>query len=104
MRLADLEPKWLSDNMFVFLCPHCLVRWLSCKDIIMSHEDQMTLFQKDGVEWVVVPCKPEFAWKFVGHDFATISVTPSLDASAAGDWHGHITNGEIVGGEQCLRL
>jgi hypothetical protein len=30
--------------------------------------------------------------------FDTISVTPSLDGSRAGNWHGHITNGQIVGG------
>lgn len=46
----------------------------------------------------VVGCKPSIAWTRQGHDFATISITPSLDASGAGHWHGHITNGEIVGG------
>ena len=30
--------------------------------------------------------------------FETMTVTPSLDGSAAGNWHGFITNGEIVGG------
>jgi hypothetical protein len=31
-------------------------------------------------------------------DFASLTVTPSLDGSAGGLWHGFITNGEIVGG------
>jgi len=35
------------------------------------------------------------AWNFVSRsDFGAISVTPSLDASASGHWHGMITNGE----------
>lgn len=31
-------------------------------------------------------------------DFATLTCMPSLDGSAGGNWHGHITNGDIVGG------
>ncbi len=44
----------------------------------------------------VVNCKATCAWTRVGEDFDTLSVTPSLDASAAGHWHGHIKNGEIA--------
>jgi hypothetical protein len=50
----------------------------------------------------VQPCNPASKWDVIGGialaNFETISVTPSLDGSAAGLWHGHITNGEIVGG------
>jgi hypothetical protein len=30
--------------------------------------------------------------------FETMTVTPSLDGSPAGNWHGFITDGQIVGG------
>jgi hypothetical protein len=48
----------------------------------------------------VQPCNPDAHWQVAGGleaaDFATLTVTPSLDGSAAGNWHGFITNGEIV--------
>lgn len=43
----------------------------------------------------IVSCQPKFAWTRVGDDFATMSCTPSVDASASGHWHGFITNGEV---------
>lgn len=47
-------------------------------------------------------CNPEHQWTVEGGianaSFETISVTPSLDGSAGGNWHGYVTNGEIVGG------
>jgi Family of unknown function (DUF6527) len=48
----------------------------------------------------VILCKPETAWTISGQDFETMTVTPSLDASAAGHWHGFITAGNIKGGNQ----
>jgi hypothetical protein len=47
-------------------------------------------------------CSQGTNWQIAGGidaaDFATLTVTPSLDGSAGGNWHGHITNGQIVGG------
>lgn len=47
-------------------------------------------------------CNPEHQWTVVGGienaTFETISVTPSLDGSAGGNWHGYVTDGEIKGG------
>jgi hypothetical protein len=47
-------------------------------------------------------CDPECQWVVEGGianaSFETISVTPSLDGSKGGNWHGFVTNGEIVGG------
>lgn len=47
-------------------------------------------------------CNPEHQWVVDGGiaaaSFETITVTPSLDGSAGGNWHGFVTNGEIVGG------
>lgn len=34
-------------------------------------------------------------WDLLGQDdFETLTLTPSIDASASGHWHGFITNGE----------
>jgi len=44
----------------------------------------------------IVGIKDDYSWNFeAGGDFNTLTVTPSIDASASGNWHGHITNGEI---------
>jgi hypothetical protein len=46
--------------------------------------------------------KTSFAWTIVGGieiaSFETMAVTPSIDGSPGGLWHGFITNGEIVVG------
>ena len=98
MRLTDLDPKWLNEErtVFAFRCPHCKATLLTCKSVPMSTRDQCRLFaaalpSNDGD---VVPTKQDVAWKVVGEDFATMTVTPSLDASASGHWHGSITSGE----------
>jgi hypothetical protein len=46
------------------------------------------------------PARVDYAWQFAGNDFGSLTVTPSIHAGASGHWHGHITKGEIVGGEQ----
>jgi hypothetical protein len=103
MKLTDLEPRWLTPNVFVFKCPHCVLQgwekrqhWLSCKNVAMSNEDQWNLFQTELGDRVVVPSKADMAWNFSTADFSTISITPSIDASPSGDWHGHVTAGEIA--------
>lgn len=99
MRLIDLEPRWLSPDVFMFKSPNGRGDWLTCKRIPMASRDQMALlWPKDGCRkgWPIVPTVPEMAWKFEGDDFATMTVTPSLDCSASGNWHGFITAGEIV--------
>lgn len=56
----------------------------------MGHPDPA-----EGAYHDVVGCKPSCAWAKTSDDFSTMSVTPSLDASASGHWHGFITDGEI---------
>ena len=99
MKLTDLEPRWLSANVFAFRCPHCQKVWLTCKNVAMSNKDQRELITAAGLE----PTGPRYgavlmdagcAWKWDTTDFATMSVTPSVDASRSGHWHGTITKGE----------
>lgn len=99
MRLTDLSPRWLNANVFVFKCPHCQKALLSCKNVILSSRELYDLFEATiGDYWnlMVVPCREGFAWTFSGTDFATLTVTPSIDASGSGHWHGNITNGEAL--------
>lgn len=106
MRLSDLEPRWIHPNLFVFRCPHCREVLLSCKNMEMTIKQQREIFEKEfGDEWnqLIVPCKPEQSWLISGSVpidtraafIMDLTVAPSIDASAAGHWHGNITNGEI---------
>jgi hypothetical protein len=82
--------------MFAFRCPHCRKDWLTCKNIALSDHEQFDIYEKAfGEDWnmQVVPCSPNFAWSIVG-DFENLNVSPSIDASSSGHWHGFITNGE----------
>jgi uncharacterized protein DUF6527 len=123
MRLSSLLPCWLIRNGerigLVFLCPHCVATQAAKPTPVSSFcipspavigwpEDsgQCTIFDKltkqpdspyagyDPEEFV--PCRKGIAWNFAGSDFDTLSVTPSIDASASGHWHGFITNGEAT--------
>lgn len=102
MKLIDLQPRWLLPNtFFIFKCPHCQDRWLTCKNFTLAtHKETFKLLEELlGESWneIVVPPKAGCAWQFESVDFGTMSVTPSIDASASGHWHGFITNGQIVG-------
>lgn len=105
MRLTELEPRWIHPNVFVFLCPQCRKTLLTCKNTEMSDDDQYALYEREfGEDWgaLIVPSRAGFAWNITGTrpsepnsiGFHDMSVTPSIDASASGHWHGYITNGE----------
>lgn len=97
MRLTELEPRWIHPNVFVFLCPHCRQWLLSVKNVQMSEKDQSALFEREfGEDWntVVVLTRPGATWS-ISVSIDNLTVTPSVDASASGCWHGFITNGEI---------
>ena len=104
MKLTELDPHWLTPDVFIFRTPAGGNYWLTCKRVVMSTRDQQQLVYGDHMdpstktEWVgksVVLTTPECAWRFEGNDFETLTVTPSIDASASGNWHGFITGGEI---------
>lgn len=95
MRLTDLEPQWLTPDMFMFKSPSGHGDWLTCKRVPMGLKEQYDMIYPAHKGKIVVQTVEGMAWKFEGNDFATMTVTPSIDASASGNWHGFITNGEI---------
>jgi hypothetical protein len=68
----------------------------SCFAVATSSDEQFDLLGEAPVQH----CNPACAWVIVGGienaNFETMTVTPSLDGSAGGLWHGFITNGEIA--------
>lgn len=99
MKLTDLSPRWLTPDTFIFQNPTGGTDWLSCTRVGLTFMEQQKLFYKDNPDLVgrsVVGMTRGYAWTFAGSDFATLTVTPSLDFSASGNWHGFITNGEVA--------
>lgn len=101
VNLTDLHPKWFEhDNAilgFTFLCPHCQSIRLACALKPMPPGVHRQVFGEENQHYghEVVGTKPTDVWSVNCQDFHMMSVTPSLDASQSGHWHGHITNGVI---------
>lgn len=84
----------------MFRCPHCpdSGTLITCKNAVISRREQNVIIDRavgEDESHTVVPCRAEFAWNIQGADFESMTVTPSIDASASGHWHGFITSGEI---------
>lgn len=96
MKLTDLSPRWLTNDLFIFKSPTGRGNWISCKRVIMPVKEQMETMYKAAPDLIgqsIVPTVAEMAWSFEGNDFETLTVTPSIDCSRSGNWHGFITNG-----------
>jgi hypothetical protein len=109
MTLTELEPRWWGEGPrrlgVSFLCPHCgtvrlaiafanpvdggppsaIVTDASMPKFIREHLHTHRTFD--------VP--PGFLWQRTGEDFPTMSLTPSVDASKSGHWHGVIADGVV---------
>jgi len=103
MKLVDLDPRWMVDAAgnrigFVFRCPNPKKPWwMSCFAQPTPSRDQWAAFQRIfGEDFSVQGCKEHVGWTIAGDDFATLNVTPSIDGSEGGTWHGYITDGEII--------
>lgn len=100
MRLVDLAPRWYSAHGdharhgITFECPCCIGTDRETRLAIATHVD--------GTNFDPEPDRPqtfragETVWTITGgHDFGDLSLSPSVDASKRGHWHGSITNGEV---------
>ena len=94
MRLADLDPRWYSaDNNpdivgVTFDCPHCFAK--QRLGVLFVEE-----IDRDGLPNDVHWSKSEKKWHREGDTFETLTLSPSIDCSHFGHWHGHITKGEV---------
>lgn len=98
MRLLDLDPHWYcveTDGPRVgltFLCPHCQQERLGVAFHQSGHEAM------DAYIRAHFPDNPDkYIWTLTsGEDFSTLTLTPSVDCSKSGHWHGFITDGNIT--------
>ncbi len=100
MRLTDLNPRWLGLHNFD---PNSVYHiGVGFEDPTHREQRLAVLFDppidpaglaaKYG--WGL-PFPDKTHWKRTGDTFETLTLTPSIDASAHGLWHGFITNGEV---------
>lgn len=123
MRLTELDPRWLEESGrkvgFVFRCPTKRDVWQTCmleagrrqfvcdacrptcQEWCCPHS-QMGLAVRAGAISNDDDChniqaaKWDVAWRVHGAlDFSVLTVTPSIDGSPGGLWHGFITEGQI---------
>lgn len=113
MRLIELEPRWCNDygasdglkQGITFLCPHCRARRLGVffdapicgsppVDIqAINERRKLSDGTDDHLKEVHVG---SVLWHREGDSFENLTLTPSIDASKFGCWHGFITNGEVT--------
>jgi hypothetical protein len=92
VRLAELDPTWIATGEgrrgmgVMFLCPHC-------RDTYVGGFFANPL---DGGPPAGPEHTPRPRWQRSGDTFETLTITPSIDASASGHWHGFVTNGEVT--------
>jgi hypothetical protein len=96
MRLTDLDPRWYAGRTgdrqgFTFACPCCAG---ATRLAVAVHLDGTNL--DPDPECPQQFAAGEYVWTVAGGSgFSDLSLTPSVDASGSGHWHGHITDGEI---------
>lgn len=102
MKLSDLNPRWAIDADIViggvthhdedrhgmaisFDCPHC-------------GEQRLAVWFKNPIDGGPPSddVDPQHQWQRAGTTFEDLTLTPSIDASQWGHWHGFITNGEVT--------
>lgn len=107
MRLSELEPRWVGINIpegsarigVGFQCPHCKEQrlvvffrpFIDPNDIV-----RLALWKlPDAPNPNTGEIRPVHWWDRTGEDFETLTLSPSVDASNSGHWHGFIQNGEV---------
>jgi hypothetical protein len=98
VKLTELNPRWYVLHQggprvgMTFDCPHCRIERLGVafhhagREIMEDAE--LHTHGHNGPIWMI-------SGDSDGTTFETLSLSPSVDASNTGHWHGFITAGEI---------
>lgn len=106
MKLTDLSPHWMvlregGDIVGItFRCPHCPAgergetTYLGVKFTAVIDRDGLDIDEKGWPEYMVQHPSDHF-WTRTGDTFDALTLSPSIDASGVGHWHGFISAGEV---------
>lgn len=109
MKLIDLDPRWACDADIVisgvnryfdgrvgmavsFECPHCVQRERSTGD---RRVQRLAVWFANPIDGLPPTDDAKILWQRSGDTFETLTLSPSIDASKEGHWHGFIRNGSI---------
>ena len=109
MRLTELDPRWAVDADIVlggvvrhyenrhgmavsFECPHCVAREAATGD---KRVIRLAVWFANPIDGLAPTDDASHLWNRTGETFETLTLTPSVDASSDGHWHGFIRNGAI---------
>lgn len=97
MKLTDLNPRWVG--LTGWSSPHPFFIGVSF-DSPATGQRLAVLFDPPidpaSLSATMGPVFPAARkWQRTGDTFDTLTLSPSIDTSHAGDWHGFITNGEV---------
>lgn len=113
MKLLDLNPRavlWGDDSTrrgmgLSFDCPGCrkvriVIPYANPQDgraaaLPTSIPENASPELKERVR------QQNLRWQRTGDSFENLSLTPSIDASQSGHWHGFVTSGQISGVGKC---
>lgn len=97
MRLTDLDPHWLKhdgrpDVGIRFRCPCCKDMWLQVL-FLNPMDGGSSVADDDDIQ----ANNSGNRWARSGMSFDDMTLSPSIDASDVGHWHGWLVDGEIRG-------
>jgi hypothetical protein len=114
MRLVDLRPRWFAEEGrhgqgLTFDCPCCVGRPDAVRLAVAfvpaldgGPPCSLKISKLVPVLWpppATGPghdiCPPGIHWQRTGETLETLTLSPSIDASTAGHWHGFVTRGEV---------
>lgn len=107
MQLIELNPRWVVENYnrsgmgLSFDCPVCKRQRLSIW--YANPIDGGAPYPLEPITEAMSEEAKKFItarnnrWQRSGDSFESLTLLPSIDASAAGHWHGFITKGQISG-------
>lgn len=99
MKLTDLEPRWVGlHNFDAAATYHIGVSFRSPQT-----GQRLAVLFRPAIDPAGLAAKyqwPDFfpdkkKWDRTGDTFDTLTLSPSLDFSAVGEWHGFIVSGEV---------
>jgi len=98
MKLAELEPRWWAfDNTgprvgLTFICPCCKGTPRETRLGVVFHHKGREVIED---AYIHAHEDAKFIWTEDGEIVDQVTITPSIDASKNGHWHGFITAGHI---------